>query len=281
MAEIKDLSITIVHSLPGRLRCRLSHSPLNWQTMHAAIVRHEGIHSLTYTAVSRSILFVHDQDVISSEELIIRLAVVFSNEYRSSPVRLLASPQREEITGFSVFAGVVLAAAALSRFVPSFAWARSYGDLASGISTAAAVVGHGFKEVQETGKFDPEVLSVVYLVYSLIQGRGLAASMITWIATFGRHLLTPPIEGVLLNIKSITGDDPHNPSFELAARPDHQQPRLYTFLKYARTALADLLSGGSLAKDQLIGRIREVTDAHDSLLEGIGKYKSAIHIHID
>ena len=83
MQERTELSITIVHSLPGRLRCRLSANPKNWQAMRSAIASHEGIHLLTYTNATRSILVEHDPELISPEELIIRLAVVMADEHEA------------------------------------------------------------------------------------------------------------------------------------------------------------------------------------------------------
>ena len=39
------------------------------------------------------------------------------------------------------------------------------------------------------GSFDPEVMSMFYLVNSLGKPNGTRASMLAWILTFGRHLI--------------------------------------------------------------------------------------------
>ncbi|MBT3273624.1 MAG: hypothetical protein HN368_10735 [Spirochaetales bacterium] len=276
-----DLSITVVHKLPGRLRCRLSHEPRNWVSMKAAICAHPGIGLLAYAAVTRSILAIHDQKEISQEEFIIRLSVAISKEHEMAPVRLLASPQREAMSMLPMFAGLVLAGAMVANFLPRMARFRRYARFAAGVSTTLAVVEHGYNEVQETGNLDPEVLSVIYLVYSLIQGKGLSASMVTWVASFGRHLFAPPLEGILLKVKREISSDPENPSFDVAVAPDTQQPRFYSFLKYFQTIVTDALAGGDIGRDQLISRIRDVTNQHDSILEGIGKLDTNITIRID
>ena len=53
----------------------------------------------------------------------------------------------------------------------------------------AAVVEHGYQELHVRGSFDPEVMSVFYLLNSLGKPNGLQASMLAWIVTFGRHLI--------------------------------------------------------------------------------------------
>jgi hypothetical protein len=207
--------------------------------------------------------------------------VVFSHEKGETAVRLLASPPKEEVSGFAILTGVILAGTAITRFVPGLAWMNKASGIAAGAGTALAVIAHGYREVRERGNFDPEVLSVVYLLYSLVQGKGLTASFITWLASFGRHFFTPPVEGVLLNVSEAPGDSRKEPSFDLSVKPDDQQPHVYTFLKYLRAALADFLSGGSIGRERLIGRIREVQEAHNSILEGIGRLETSITIRLD
>ena len=56
-------------------------------------------------------------------------------------------------------------------------------------ATMAAVVEHGYQELHVRGSFDPEVMSVFYLLNSLGKPNGLQASMLAWIVTFGRHLI--------------------------------------------------------------------------------------------
>jgi hypothetical protein len=53
----------------------------------------------------------------------------------------------------------------------------------------AAVVEHAYQELQLRGSFDPEVMSVVYLINSIGKTNSFQASLVAWAATFGRHLI--------------------------------------------------------------------------------------------
>ena len=56
-------------------------------------------------------------------------------------------------------------------------------------STLAAVIEHGYQELHVRGSFDPEVMSVVYLINSIGKPNTHQASLIAWAMTFGRHLI--------------------------------------------------------------------------------------------
>lgn len=48
---------------------------------------------------------------------------------------------------------------------------------------------HGYQELHARGSFDPEVMSVVYLINSIGKTNGMQASALAWALTFGRHLI--------------------------------------------------------------------------------------------
>ena len=59
-------------------------------------------------------------------------------------------------------------------------------------TTLAAVAEHGYQELHVRGSFDPEVMSVVYLINSVGKPGAVRASLLAWIITFGRHLVPRP-----------------------------------------------------------------------------------------
>jgi hypothetical protein len=176
---------------------------------------------------------------------------------------------------------VLLAGSATTRFVPRLARYRRLAEIAAGAGTAAAVIGHGYGEVRDSGSFDPEVLSVVYLLYSLLQGRGLSASVVTWVASFGRHLFAPAGESILLSIHTLPRRGRQAPSYEVSARAENVRPVLQSYLSLAREFVADAVSGGEIGKERLMGSLRQMNRAHNSMLEGIGKLDDAIRVSID
>ena len=56
-------------------------------------------------------------------------------------------------------------------------------------ATLAAVTEHGYAELHLRGSFDPEVMSVVYLINAIGKEDGVRASLVAWVLTFGRHLI--------------------------------------------------------------------------------------------
>ena len=51
------------------------------------------------------------------------------------------------------------------------------------------MVEHAYQELRVRGSFDPEVMSVVYLINSVGKPGAGRASLLAWIITFGRHLV--------------------------------------------------------------------------------------------
>ena len=51
-------------------------------------------------------------------------------------------------------------------------------------ATLAAVAEHGYQELHARGSFDPEVMSVVYLINSIGKTNGMQASALAWALTF-------------------------------------------------------------------------------------------------
>ena len=47
----------------------------------------------------------------------------------------------------------------------------------------------GYQELQVRGRFDPEVMAVVYLINSIGKTNSAQASLVAWAAAFGRHLI--------------------------------------------------------------------------------------------
>ena len=56
-------------------------------------------------------------------------------------------------------------------------------------ATLAAVIEHAHQELELKGTFDPEVMSVVYLINSIGKTNSVQASLVAWAATFGCHLI--------------------------------------------------------------------------------------------
>jgi hypothetical protein len=68
-------------------------------------------------------------------------------------------------------------------------------------TTAVAVIEHAYIEIKRTGSFDPEALSIVYLINSASMSHLVRGSLFTWLASFSRHLIRFPfLDGLKLTI---------------------------------------------------------------------------------
>ena len=147
-----------------------------------------GILSCRYNPRIRTLLCEYDPEVISEEQLIVRLGAAYAG---LTDARLLHIKHCEE-QGFSMapsgylalfFIGLDGALSLTGSPLTQFTRWLSTG------ATLAAVVEHGYQELHVRGSFDPEVMSVVYLINSVGKPGAVRASLLAWIITFGRHLI--------------------------------------------------------------------------------------------
>ena len=206
MIASKKPVVTVVHSLPGRVRARMSVAPRDVQRMLAGVREHPGMESISFSPITRSILARFNPHEISQEEIVLRIAFHLSLDCDSAPVRLLAEPEQQPALGGS--ATVSAAALALSLVMHGLKMANgspTRWDWLAGLGTAGAVVDHAWKELRERGTFDPEVLSLAYLATAFVRGNLLTASVVTWLASFGRHLVVIPPTGVQVRPVEVRG----------------------------------------------------------------------------
>ena len=93
MIALQKPVVTVVHSLPGRVRVRLSVAPRDVQRMLAGVREHPGMESISFSPITRSILARYHPHEISREEIVLRIAFHLSLDCGSAPVRLLAEPE--------------------------------------------------------------------------------------------------------------------------------------------------------------------------------------------
>lgn len=178
------IHLEVLSALRGRIRLQLE-KPLQ---SDAPIRRIPGMLSCRYNARIRTLLCEYDPDTLSESQLLIRVGAAYAAQTDAS---LLHIKHCEE-EGFSMAPSGYLALlcigldGALSiAGSPLTAFTRW---LSTG-ATLAAVVEHGYQELHVRGSFDPEVMSVVYLINSVGKPGAVRASLLAWIITFGRHLI--------------------------------------------------------------------------------------------
>ncbi len=216
-------AIVIAHQLPNRVRFKLSLPLKDPKAVEKFLVDYEGIDSFEYNDVIRSVLIYYDNYRVELNEIIMRLSVVYSNEYEMAPVNVFI-PKTHENSYLAYFAITNIVLAAMVKHFTNFKSKEILNFLSwSAVgATALAVLDHGYKEISEKGSFDPELVSSVYLLNAVRTGNLITGSLITWLAAFGRHIVDLPYEGITIKVKQysnlFTGQPQYNISIFEGAR---------------------------------------------------------------
>ncbi|MDY0170730.1 MAG: hypothetical protein RBS80_29585 [Thermoguttaceae bacterium] len=273
--------VTIVHTLPGRVRLRLSRPLADPEAAIAFLREHAGMGAIGYTPRTGSLLVRFDPHAVTAEEITLRVAFRFALDQGARPVRLLAAPEQAVLQNSAVLAGLGLAAAVLLRWLNPREKDTAGAQWLAGLATAWSVADHGWREFRTRGYFDPEVLALAYLAAALVRGNVLGASVVTWLATFGRHLAETSATGAEVQAIPIPGPPEEDPRYELAVGPDVDAPdrmrlgivgMLNSALKYAMTG------GGAHGLRSLWDELRDVSRVHGEVLEGYGRHRGGIPI---
>jgi hypothetical protein len=268
--------VTVIHKLPGRIRLHLSVAPKDHQRMIASVKDHEGFESMTYTPETRSVLINFDPEHVKREEILIRVAVYMSLDQESHCVHIFSQPAKQEMSDSVFYSGVSLVIALLLRLMRGPGTKVSWTEWMAGCSTAAAVLEHGWSEVKRHGNFDPEVLSVVYLLISILRKNFLPAAIFTWVSTFGRHLINIPSKGVELRpVKKSGQHDEMRYEVEVSTIKNADNKMIIfssipSILKYALTG------DGLMTGRNLMQQIQQVSELHGEVLDGIESFREGI-----
>ena len=178
------LHFEILHALPGRLRVRIE-KPIESEQLFRNVT---GVLSCSYNPKIHTLLIKYDTEAVSMDKLIVRLAAVYACEKRTKLLHIKHS--EEERFTMAPTGGLALALIGLDGLfkLTGAQLAGISGWLSTG-ATLAAVVEHGYQELQDRGSFDPEVMSIIYLINSIGKTNTFQASLLAWIVTFGRHLI--------------------------------------------------------------------------------------------
>ncbi len=262
--------VTMVHAIPGRVRVRLSGHPGEPDRLVTAVREHEGMLSIEYTPATRSVLVRHDPREIVREEVVLRIATAWAIDMGGLPVRVLAQPERGDFSNLAVLSAALMVSSLLFRLGRK-AGAAPLLERAAGISTAAAVAEHAWRDVREEGHIHPEVLSLGYLVSAFFRGNFFKASVITWFTTFGRHLLDAPRRGVIVTPVPVKDDDSGEPRYEIRVSPDLDLPERERIVGSVQALLKFAITGGAAHGERnLVDELRDVSRIHGEVVEGLG-----------
>jgi len=276
----RRLAVTIEHELPGRLRLRLSHALRRPERVNRLVAEHAGVGEMQYTAISRSMLVRYDPEHITTEEIVIRIATGLSLEQNNADVRVLTQPPVRELTDSAFYSGLALLAALALRAMGQYATGRGPFEGIAGLTTAAAALYHGYVDYRLRGNIDPEVLTVTYLLIALLRGNTLPAAALTWVSTFGRHLVRLPARGIVVRPAEV-GPHGGSPHLEVLIAPDPTPPDKMTFFGFLPTMALHAMTGAAPVRhDSFLDDIREIAATHNQVLEGVSDFRRGIRLRI-
>lgn len=268
------LTVTILHELPGRMRVKLSLPLENPAKFERLLRTHEGIEPIRYTRVTRTVLAQYDPKLIRREELTMRVALTFSLENNADPVRIISRPPGQPLTTSVAASGSLLLAALISRLLGARGVTSKRLDSFAGLATAGAVLGHGWQEVRARGNFDPEVLSVVYLITAMLRGNALSAAMFTWFTAFGRHVLQGadyPVE-----VRPVAGKE--EGEYEVVAAPAEADSGWGQMTRALPALIRYFAGAGHGGGPRFMSELQNVVEVHGKVLEGLGPWERGIPV---
>jgi hypothetical protein len=260
---------------------RLSHPLSDAGAVVGFVQEHAGMGLMAYTPRTGSLVASFDPHVITSEEITLRTAFRYSIDQGNRPVRLLAAPEGVALQDSAVISGIGVLTALATRWLGPQAESTRGIEWLAGLGTAWSVLDHGWRELKSRGYFDPEVLTLAYLATALVRGNVLTASLATWAATFGRHLVEVPTTGVVVEPVALSSEAGDEPRYELVVGPDTDAADrlqvgvvglLNGALRYAMTG------GGAHGLRSFWEELRDVSRVHGEVLEGHGWHRQGIPI---
>lgn len=182
-------TIVVVHKIKNRIRFKLSHSLRNIKLVENEFVNREGIKKFIYNDMTKSIVVEYNSELIKEEELIMRIIVMYSKNYGLTNIRLVYNSKKKSVPPMAYYSLLTFLIGGISKYIHMNKKMLEFVNWSVVGTTIGAIVEHASREINEKGYFDPEVVSVMYLINSVGKGKFLIPSMITWFATFGRHIL--------------------------------------------------------------------------------------------
>jgi hypothetical protein len=280
-----QLELIIIHRLPGRLRLRFSHSPVQPDRMVRHIQGHAGIDSVKYTAETENLLVHFDQDEISPQEILLRAGLSLSRGFDMTPVRVRIQKTNQNVGPLSALAFAVLAVNHVMILFSNRNRESLFFQYLAGATTLVSVMEHVVQDFRDKGYFHPEVFSVYYLVLSLFRGDVLKASTITWFLTFGRHLLELPASSLLLIPEAADpACDIHHCEYEVTVRNENEANWLVKTMHALPSMLFKAykdMNLGAVLEDTLIAQMEHVAESHDDIIEGLENIEKGIYLKVE
>jgi hypothetical protein len=280
----KQIRVTVTHTLPGRLRLCLSHPPQKADKTEHMVMSHPGVMSVVYNGPTMNLLILYDPGKIAVEEIILRVALCLSVDYRLKPIFIKTSDINTPLGTMSILSGLSLLVAHTLSIFSVKPNPLSALHIICGLATTVAVSEHIFLDLKDKGRFHPEVLSIGYLLSSFLRGKVLKGATTAWIMTFARHLLEPPAK--VLKLEAAASDpscDAHRCEYEAKiSRKLTTQGGTLGVLSHLPNLLLGMYTDMQLtAEDRIFKEIQKLSVEHNDVLEGLEHLQRGIRLQVE
>ncbi len=214
-------TIVIAHKIKGRIRIKLSHPLRNGEELMKNLVKKDEIYKANYTDITKSILIEYNPYRISEDEVIIRVIALYSKSYDMIPIRLIYESKKKNLPPMACYSLAMLGIGGISKYITMNQQISDFINWAVVGTTIGAIGEHAYNEINERGYFDPEVVSVMYLINSVTKGEFLLPSAVTWLTTFGRHLIELSYSGLMISVREFKNRD-GNKYFDVSVKTDNE-----------------------------------------------------------
>ena len=213
----KPVEVDLISSISGRLRLRVENEPSNPLKLLTSLKKMTFLEKGRYCSVNRTFVLEYKPNAINLNNLIMNFCGFYCADLGIKELKLNYRLSKKDTMGYSslVSFAAILADAGLNLFGLGTA-NRGYRNFVRWCSigtTIGAIFEHGYKELNENGAFDPEVMSIMYLINS-VNKTGVPdgnsyifyPAAIAWLLTFGRHILTRQNRSIIISVL-VDGDE--------------------------------------------------------------------------
>lgn len=206
------VNIDIVFSISGRLRLRVEMQPIDPLFILNELKKSGEIVRGSYNDITNNFLLEYDCEEIDAKSLILKFCGLYSKQVRISNMKVNFKLCKRKSLGYSsalslsfILLDLGINYLGLMGNVPKY---KNFIRWCALGTTIGAIFEHGHRELNENGAFDPEVMSIMYLINSINKGTvmnnngmqsGLYSPAIAWVLTFGRHILTNRNQSIIIS----------------------------------------------------------------------------------
>ncbi|MFA8299367.1 MAG: hypothetical protein ACEPOV_04345 [Hyphomicrobiales bacterium] len=267
--------LSVIHKMPGRLRCKFSHAPRGVDKIIAQVMEHEGMKDFSFNSILNTSLIEYDPQVVTLHEILIRTATAWSVEHSFEDIKIVDKNPHSYMTPTGILSAIVVAIAGLSRFFPSLASQKAVLNWSAVGSVSTAVLEHASIDIKKKGSVDPEIISLLFLLNSIFKKHFLWPSALAWMVTFGRHIVLSNNESIHLKVSEITNTETKQCYYDVEISK-YRSKRAKGYSDVLRLLFERLLSAQMGYANSIFESSRNVAQNHHELLEKMGKATGGI-----